>query len=135
MTLTRTAVLIVFWLLTTSVLAATSEVRRFEVDGIALNYVAMGEGTPVVLVHGYTSAGDSWLNNGVAATLAEHHRVLVLDARGHGRSDKPHDVDAYGTKMAADLVALLDHEGIERAHLVGYLDGRSAGTEGHHAGT
>ena len=123
MTLRRIPVLIVFWLLTTSVLAATAEVRRLEVDGIGLHYDAMGEGTPVVLVHGYTSAGDSWLNNGIAATLAEHHRVLVLDARGHGRSDKPHNVDAYGTKMAADVVALLDHEGIERAHLVGYSMG------------
>ena len=60
----------------------------------------MGEGIPVVLVHGYTSSGASWLSNGIAETLAKNHFVLVLDARGHGKSDKPHSVDAYGAHMA-----------------------------------
>lgn len=122
MKLIRIPALLVLWLLAANALAEP-ETRRFEVDGVALHYVVMGQGTPIVLVHGYTSSGASWLSNGIAERLAGDHRVLVLDARGHGKSGKPHNVDAYGTQMAADVVALLDHEGIERAHLVGYSMG------------
>ena len=51
------------------------------------------------------------------------HRVLALDCRGHGLSDKPHDPKAYGPKLADDVIALLDHLGIERAHVHGYSMG------------
>lgn len=102
---------------------AQAEHRQFTENGVRLHYTALGTGTPVVLVHGYTSSSASWLENGIAENLALDHKVLVLDARGHGRSDKPHTPSSYGRQMAADVIALLDHENLDSAHLVGYSMG------------
>ena len=49
--------------------------------------------------------------------------MIALDCRGHGKSDKPHDPEKYGPEMAADVVRLLDHLKIEKAHLIGYSSG------------
>jgi pimeloyl-ACP methyl ester carboxylesterase len=65
---------------------------------------------------------------GVITNLARDHRVLAIDLRGHGGSDKPHTPAAYGAEMGRDVIRLLDHLGIPRAHLVGYsLGGMIAG--------
>ena len=50
-------------------------------------------------------------------------QLIALDCRGHGKSDKPHDPAEYGPEMAADVVRLLDHLRIEKAHLLGYSSG------------
>jgi pimeloyl-ACP methyl ester carboxylesterase len=55
--------------------------------------------------------------------LAGRYRVLALDARGHGKSEKPHVPEAYGREMAWDVLRLLDHLTLPRAHLVGYSMG------------
>jgi pimeloyl-ACP methyl ester carboxylesterase len=54
---------------------------------------------------------------------ADGYQVIALDCRGHGKSDKPHDPAKYGPEMAADVVRLLDHLKIEKAHLIGYSSG------------
>jgi pimeloyl-ACP methyl ester carboxylesterase len=73
-----------------------------------------------VLIHGFTANIErSWIDTGVLPDLARDYRVIAFDLRGHGKSDKPHDARAYDG-LAADVIALLDHLGIERAHLVGY---------------
>jgi len=114
-----------------SALALTSACERsgiLEVDGVRIHYEELGPrwGEPVVLIHGlYKDAEHNWLQSGIAERLAETHRVIWFDLRGHGRSDKPVDPDAYGVALANDVVALLDERGIERAHLVGFsLGGR-----------
>ena len=56
---------------------------------------------------------------GVLPNLAKDHRVIALDLRGHGKSDKPHDPKAYA-ELGQDVVRLLDHLNIARAHIVGY---------------
>jgi pimeloyl-ACP methyl ester carboxylesterase len=96
-------------------------------DGVKLHYWKVGPaggsswtGQPVVLIHGFTGSADMWLMNGMAAALRSHHRVLALDCRGHGRSDKPHDPMKYGLQMADDVIELLDHEKIDRAHIHGF---------------
>src|SRR5262249_53879150 len=60
-------------------------------DNIKIHYMQLGQkGSYVVLIHGYTgSAEGNWFRNGIAAALAENHRVVALDCRNHGRSDKP----------------------------------------------
>ena len=60
-------------------------------DGIKIHYMRLGQnGSPVVLVHGYTgSAEGNWFRNGIAVALAKDHRVVAIDCRNHGRSDKP----------------------------------------------
>jgi pimeloyl-ACP methyl ester carboxylesterase len=55
--------------------------------------------------------------------LAKDYRVIALDNRGHGKSDKPHDPNKYGTEVVEDTVRLLDHLKIKKAHVVGYSMG------------
>jgi pimeloyl-ACP methyl ester carboxylesterase len=94
-------------------------------DGVRIHWMEAGEGAPVVLLHGYTSCCDAaWFVNGVAKELARDHRVIGIDARGHGRSEKPHDPAKYpGDAMAADVIEVLDHLGVEKAHFHGYSMG------------
>ena len=96
----------------------------FDSQGVPLHYVEAGSGPPVVLVHSY--AGDlrsQWIETGVFEALAREHRVIAFDHRGHGRSGKPHDRSAYGVQMTWDIVRLMDHRSIARAHVVGYSMG------------
>lgn len=97
-------------------------------DGLNLRYFDEGEpnGVPVLLVHGFaSSAMVNWVHPGWLKTLGDAgYRVIALDNRGHGGSDKPIDAEAYRPwVMAEDAVALLDHLGIESAHLFGYSMG------------
>ena len=100
------------------------EDRYFDSNGVRIRYVDEGRGEPVVLAHGYTNAIErNWIETGVLPNLARDHRVIAFDMRAHGKSDKPHDPKFYGEEMANDLIRLLDHLGIERAHIVGYSFG------------
>jgi len=94
-------------------------------DGVRIHWMEAGDGVPVVLLHGYTSCCDAgWFVNGVAKELARDHRVIGIDARGHGRSEKPHDPAKYpGDAMPADVIAVLDHLGVRKAHFHGYSMG------------
>lgn len=96
----------------------------FDSRGVRIRYVEQGQGAPVILIHGYTGTLERhWVNPGVFADLARDHRVIAMDCRGHGKSGKPHDPAAYGAQMAQDVVRLLDHLQIGRAHVVGYSMG------------
>jgi pimeloyl-ACP methyl ester carboxylesterase len=93
-------------------------------DGVKIHYLEAGKGSPVVLVHGYTGTADgNWFLNGVADALAKNHRVIALDCRGHGKSDKPHDAKMYGPQMAKDVLELMNHLKIDKAHVHGYSMG------------
>ena len=98
----------------------------FDSNGVQIRFVEQGAGPPVVMLHGYTGTLDRhFLSNGVFATIAKDHRAIALDLRGHGKSGKPHDPKMYGDELAKDVVRLLDHLKIQRAHLVGYSLGAS----------
>ncbi len=89
-------------------------------DGTRLHYVEAGAGEPIILVHGFAMNIDlSWRRPGVIDTLAKEYRVVAYDARGHGRSGRPAGALAYGEAMIDDIVDLMEHVGIPRAHLVG----------------
>ena len=96
-------------------------------DGIGIAYDRWpGERGPVVLHHGFAAdARQNWVVPGVVDRLtAAGYEVAALDARGHGRSDKPHDPDRYGeATMAKDVSALADHLGYDSFLLVGYSMG------------
>ncbi|MFI5779455.1 alpha/beta fold hydrolase [Nocardia sp. NPDC051570] len=96
-------------------------------DGLELSYREWpGDGIPVVLQHGVVAdTNANWMGVGVVAALqASGRRVISLDARGHGRSDKPHDPARYSwSAMAADVRALFDELGLDRVHLAGYSMG------------
>ncbi len=96
----------------------------FDSNGVKIHYTDEGSGEPVVLVHGYgADADNNWRIPGVTQVLKKDYRVIALDNRGHGLSDKPHDPDMYGVEMVKDIPRLLDHLGIEKAHVVGYSMG------------
>jgi pimeloyl-ACP methyl ester carboxylesterase len=91
-----------------------------------IRYVTEGKGEAVVLIHGWMGDSSSWGRDSSGDTKlkgADGFQVIALDCRGHGKSDKPHDVDKYGPEMAADVVRLLDNLKIEKAHLIGYSSG------------
>ena len=93
----------------------------FDSNGVRMRYVEQGAGSPVVMLHGYTGTLDRhFVASGVFATVAKDHRAIAMDLRGHGKSGKPHDPKAYGDELAQDVVRLLDHLKIDRAHIVGY---------------
>ena len=65
-----------------------------------------------------------WEGTGVRpALVSAGYRVISLDTRGHGKSDKPHDLDFYGAHMAEDVLRLMDHLEIPKAHVIGYSMG------------
>jgi len=98
--------------------------KFFDSQGVKIRYIEAGLGDPVVLIHGFSSGADaSWRQTGVFDKLARDFRVIALDCRGHGQSDKPHDPASYGLAMVEDVARLLDHLQIRRAHIVGYSMG------------
>ena len=104
--------------------AAVTRADEFTSSGVTIFYTVQGSGSTLVLIHGLHSSGTmNWTLPGITAALAQHHRVIVIDCRGHGKSDKPGTDAAYGTAMVEDVVALLTHLDIRKAHIVGYSMG------------
>ena len=103
-----------------------NDAKFFDSNGVRLRYVEQGDGQPIVLLHGNGNTLQSWIDAGVFKNLAADFRVIAFDARGHGKSAKPHDPKQYGPEMARDVVRLLDHLSIPKAHIIGYSMG--AGT-------
>jgi pimeloyl-ACP methyl ester carboxylesterase len=92
----------------------------FDSNGVRLHYVEAGQGTPVILVHGFgMNLATNWMFPRMFQKLSRRYRVIALDNRGHGKSGKPHDPALYGLEMVEDIVRLMDHLGIEKAHVVG----------------
>jgi len=97
---------------------------EFDSKGVKIHYTVEGKGEPVVLIHGlYSSASINWELPGIVKTLAAKYQVIALDCRGHGQSAKPTEEDQYGTEMVEDVMRLLDHLKIDKAHIVGYSMG------------
>ncbi|UXN07473.1 MULTISPECIES: alpha/beta fold hydrolase [unclassified Bartonella] len=102
------------------------DVNFFESDGYTLAYRDKGNGQPILLIHGFASSSwVNWVAPGWFRTLNDAgYRVIAIDNRGHGFSQKIHDEKAYTPEaMADDAVRLLDHLGIENAHIMGYSMG------------
>jgi len=100
------------------------EDQSFDSNGVKIQYRVEGQGEPVVLIHGFAATAQfNWTVPGVTHALAKDYRVITFDNRGHGKSDKPHDPKMYGKEMVEDVVRLLDHLKIEKAHIVGYSMG------------
>ena len=98
----------------------------FDSNGVKIRFVTEGQGEAVVLIHGWMGDSSMWgrdLFGNTKLKGVDGFQVIALDCRGHGKSDKPHDVQKYGAEMAADVLRLLDHLRIEKAHLIGYSSG------------
>ena len=110
----------------------TGFLRRNGPDGVRVAYQAWGRRRPgavcgdVLLVHGSLQSSKMWSRHGYVAQLAQRYRVITLDVRGHGLSDKPEHPGGYDIQASVrDVCALLDHLGITKTHYLGYsLGGR-----------
>lgn len=112
------------------------EIREGDVtapDGVRIHYFDIGEDTenaPAVLIHGFTANSEwKWIKSGIAQALAADRRVIAVDVRGHGKSEKPHDPNMYGPHMAEDVVAVMDALDVDRAHVHGFSMGGSILTQ------
>jgi len=92
--------------------------------GYRISYDDEGRGPAVVLVPGIMQAASDWRDAGYVEKLAGSRRVVTIDPLGHGLSGTPHDPGAYREPdVAADLVAVMDAAGLDRAVLWGYSRG------------
>jgi len=102
----------------------------FHNGAVEIAYLDEGEGDPILLVHGFASTKNvNWVYPTWVSELKKNgYRVIALDNRGHGESAKLYDPAEYSIPiMAGDIIALMDHLGIERADIMGYsLGGRMA---------
>jgi pimeloyl-ACP methyl ester carboxylesterase len=103
----------------------------FHNGDVEIAYLDEGEGDPIVLVHGFASSKNvNWVYpTWVSDLRKDGRRVIALDNRGHGESEKLYDPAQYSIPtMASDTIALMDHLDIPRADIMGYsLGGRIAG--------
>src|SRR5262249_56126141 len=118
------AVLIALAALGRAPAADNFSIQSFTSNGVKIASFTQGKGEPVVLIHGWlSSAGVNWALPGISGLLAKDFQVIALDVRGHGLSDKPAKEEAYGPELVEDVVRLLDHLKIKKAHIVGYSMG------------
>ncbi len=105
----------------------------FDSDGVKIHYVVEGKGEPVLLIHGFSSSIQDM--SSAIKDLSKNFQAIAMDCRGHGQSEKPHDLDAYGMNMIEDHIRLLDHLKIKKAHVFGYSMGGAIaiGIVGFHA--
>jgi pimeloyl-ACP methyl ester carboxylesterase len=93
-------------------------------NGVRIHYQVEGDGPPLVLQHGFTSSLRRWYLYGYVDALKADYQLILVNARGHGQSDKPHEPDAYDVSlMAGDVVAVLDALHLDKAHFWGYSMG------------
>lgn len=98
----------------------------FDSNGVKIRYFTAGEGEAVVVIHGWMGDSTMWGKDASGNTKLNPlpgFQAIALDCRGHGKSDKPHDPKQYGAEMEGDVVRLLDHLKIKKAHLIGYSMG------------
>jgi pimeloyl-ACP methyl ester carboxylesterase len=96
---------------------------KAHLNGIDINYEVHGEGTPLVLAHGYTASLDMWREQ--VPAFSARYRLVIYDTRGHGATTAPADPACYdlARDYVADQLALIDHLGID----VAYVGGLSMG--------
>jgi pimeloyl-ACP methyl ester carboxylesterase len=93
------------------------QLRHMDVQGQAVPYLVGGQGTPLVMVHGFTGDKDTF--NALARFLTPHFEVYAIDLLGHGDADRDHDADYSLDAQVARVKTLLNALGLEKAHLAG----------------
>lgn len=104
-------------------------------QGVKIYYEVEGQGPPLMMGHGGLGDMSVWKDYGYVDRLKEQYRVILMDSRGHGKSDKLYDSSQYGYQlMVTDVITLLDHLGIDKTHYWGWsLNGLTAfGLAKHH---
>jgi len=118
--------LVILLLLSLAAPASAQADEWFDSNGTKIRYVTEGTGEAIVLIHGWMGDSSFWgrdLRGETKLKSLPGFQAIAIDCRGHGQSDKPHESSKYGPELAADVVRLLDHLKIDKAHLVGYSSG------------
>ncbi len=93
-------------------------------QGVNIYYEVYGQGQPLMLVHGGTSDMSLWTGFGYVDMLKEQYMVILMDLRGHGKSDKLYEPNQYEYRlMTSDVIAVLDDLAIDKAHYWGWSMG------------
>lgn len=93
-------------------------------EGVKIYYEVAGEGPPLVFVHGAMGNISMWTGYGYVDRLMDQYKLILIDARGHGKSEKVYDPVAYdGKPMVDDVIAVLDQAGIAQTHYWGFSMG------------
>ena len=93
-------------------------------NGVRIHYHVEGQGDPMVLQHGFMGRLEDWYNFDYVEPLKKDYQLILIDARGHGKSDKLYDPESYKLELRArDVVAVLDDLNINKAHYFGYSMG------------
>ncbi len=91
---------------------------------INIYYEVEGKGPPLVMLHGLTSKLEGWKETDYVGALKDEYQLILMDFRGHGKSDKPHDPAMYTVeKIVGDVIAVLDRLNIQTANFHGYSFG------------
>ncbi|OLS31229.1 MAG: 3-oxoadipate enol-lactonase 2 [Candidatus Heimdallarchaeota archaeon AB_125] len=99
-----------------------------ENEGVKIHYKIEGEGIPLVLLYGFMDTLDEWYELGYVESLLDNYMLIIIDLRGHGLSDKPHNSDLYSMKhLTSDIIAVLDDLEIEKTYFWGYSMGGHIG--------
>jgi pimeloyl-ACP methyl ester carboxylesterase len=97
-------------------------------DGTQIAYTVVGSGPPLLMVHGSFLTHTIWRTFGYVKALRGTRQLILVDSRGHGRSEKPHTPDAYAmANIVGDLTAVLDAVGAPTVDYLGYSFGARAG--------
>ena len=93
-------------------------------QGVRIHYETVGQGPPLVMQYGQYFPLDIWYEHRYVDALRSTFQLILVDARGQGDSDKPHDPSAYRMEvMASDILSVLDALGLDKAHYMGYSSG------------
>ena len=99
-----------------------------ENQGVKIHYEVEGDGPPLLLVHGRGWSMRDWIRAGYPDALRDEFQVVLVDCRGFGQSDKPHEPEDYGQEQyMGDMCAVLDELDIDRTHYWGYSMGGKLG--------
>ena len=97
-------------------------------NDIEIHYHVEGSGPFLVMQHGLTGSLANWYDYGFVDELQKFYRLVLIDARGHGHSSKPHDTQKYHLQLrVSDITAVMDHLGIDKANYLGYSMGGRIG--------
>jgi pimeloyl-ACP methyl ester carboxylesterase len=96
----------------------------FDNEGVKIYYEIEGSGPDLMMIHGFAASIEvNWKLTNWVKTLKDENRMIMMDCRGHGKSDKPKETAQYGVKMVEDISKLMDHLSIEKANFFGYSMG------------
>ncbi len=97
-------------------------------NGIKIYYKVEGKGTPIVMLHGFEGDIKGWYRISYVDSLKKDYQLILVNLRAHGRSDKPHESEAYTMKLlTSDIIAVMDDLKLEKAHFWGYSMGGHIG--------